>query len=275
MKKYPSVVAFTAGKKNGESVVKVILREDDPEAKESFRKGCVISPKPLFQFVCFEKGMNLKDRKSESIITKIDPEKRNEIDTIITKEGRKIFAKHSHIVGIGIGQIDTKPCIVLYCLDKTLVPFGEEKLPQVIGDEYQYPVDVREDMVAFGHCTNCNSVNNGCSISRSSVDQTGSVGFLARSRKSSLAPEEGFLTAAHVALDCLPEVYAGNSHHDINECEIVHPSYKDNKNRNTIIGRVSEAFCGNFGPDRVGIDAAFVKVDEINLEGKPINCAEL
>ena len=105
MRKYPSVVAFTAGKKNGESVVKVILREDDPEAKESFRKGCVISPKPLFQFVCFEKGMNLKDRKSESIITKIDPEKRNEIDTIITKEGRKIFAKHSHIVGIDIRQI--------------------------------------------------------------------------------------------------------------------------------------------------------------------------
>ena len=275
MKKHPSVAAFTAGKKNGESVVKVILREDDPEAKESIRKGCQISPKPLFQFVCFEKGNKLKDRKSESTITKIDTEKRKEIDKIITKESRKILAKHSHIVGIGIGQIDTKPCIVFYCLDKQLVPFGEEKLPHVIGDEYQYPVDVREDMVTFGHCKKCKSVNYGCSISRSSVTQTGSVGFLARSKRSLLVPEEGFLTAAHIAIDCLLEAYAENNQYDKSECEIVHPSYEDNQNRNTIVGRVSEAFCGNFGQDRVGIDAAFVKVDEINLEGKPINCEEL
>ena len=36
MKKDPSVVMFTAGKKNRESVDKAILHDDDPEAKESF-----------------------------------------------------------------------------------------------------------------------------------------------------------------------------------------------------------------------------------------------
>ena len=49
----------------------------------------------------------MRDGKSEKAITKKKKkqEKRKEIDTIITKEGRKIFAKHSHIVGICITHI--------------------------------------------------------------------------------------------------------------------------------------------------------------------------
>ena len=47
----------------------------------------------------------MRDGKSEKAIIKRDQEKRKEIDKIMAKEGRKIFAKHSHIVGICITHI--------------------------------------------------------------------------------------------------------------------------------------------------------------------------
>ena len=47
----------------------------------------------------------MRDGKSEKAIIKRDQEKRKEIDKIIAKDGRKILAKHSRIVGIGIKQI--------------------------------------------------------------------------------------------------------------------------------------------------------------------------
>ena len=83
----------------------VILHDDDPEAKESFQKECQITQKPIFKFACFEKENKMRDGKSEKAMTKKDQEKRKAINKIITKKGRNFFAKHSHIVGIGISQI--------------------------------------------------------------------------------------------------------------------------------------------------------------------------
>ena len=45
-----------------------------------------------------------------------------------------------------------------------------------------------------------------------------------------------------------------------------HPSWKDSK-INDKIGIVTEAFCGNFGPNEKGVDAAFVKLNKPVLEG--------
>ena len=47
----------------------------------------------------------MSDGKSEKAITNLDPENRKEMDKIIAKESRKIFANFCHIVGIGIRQI--------------------------------------------------------------------------------------------------------------------------------------------------------------------------
>ena len=49
--------------------------------------------------------------------------------------------------------------------------------------------------------------------------------------------------------------------------KIVHPSWNDNNYQNNIIGRVSEAFCGNFGTEKTGIDAALVELYEQNMTG--------
>lgn len=108
MKKDSSVFSRLQLEKRTANLLIVILHDDDPEAKESFRKECQITQKPIFKVVCFEKENKMRDGKSEKAITKKKKkqEKKKEIDTIITKEGRKIFAKHSHIVGICITHVN-------------------------------------------------------------------------------------------------------------------------------------------------------------------------
>lgn len=149
------------------------------------------------------------------------------------------------------------------------VPFGERKLPTILEG---YPVDIREDYVMFGHCSNCPPLNNGYSIGRHSSDQTGSVGFLVKSNNPTSSPEFGFVTAAHEAVECFTELCDNNallSQHRLynKRCEIVHPSWNDSNNQNNIIGRVSEAFCGNFGTEKTGIDAALVVLYEQYMKG--------
>lgn len=53
---------------------------------------------------------------------------------IIQKYEDEIYARHSAVIGIGMSQVrfDGKtqliePCIVLYCLDTKLIPFGENR----------------------------------------------------------------------------------------------------------------------------------------------------
>lgn len=72
------------------------------------------------------------------------------------------------------------PCIILYCLHKCLIPFGEKPLPESIAG---WPCDIREDFVRFGQCPqNCTAQNQrlpdpGCSIGKKWDSSSGSAGF--------------------------------------------------------------------------------------------------
>ena len=70
MKKVSSVFFRLQLEKRTANLLIVILHDDDPEAKESFRKECQITQKPIFKFVCFEKEKKMRDVKSEKAITK-------------------------------------------------------------------------------------------------------------------------------------------------------------------------------------------------------------
>lgn len=184
------------------------------------------------------------------------------------------MAKHSIIVGLGVdsvqrGDVD-EPCIVIHCLDKSLVPFGEKPLPKFIEG---FPVEIREDFVFFGYCANCTSLEAGCGIGRPSHPSAGSVGFPVRSNDS--PSERGFLTASHVALEDFEKLYETNtllSENPLNQTvhRIVHPPFIETHNNN-FIGNVVESFCGNYGQYGTGIDAAYVKVYKPKLGGTCIH----
>lgn len=82
--------------------------------------------------------------------------------------------------------------------------------------------------------------------------------------------EIGFITAAHVALPTFKEFYKAGKlftehiqeTHLQNEYKIVHPAVKDNPLSQETIGVVSEAFCGTYGRNDIGIDAAFINTSE-------------
>lgn len=107
---------------------------------------------------------------------------------IIQDHGKKIYALFSNVVGIQVGKarrvgnsIQEGPCIILYCLDKGLIPFGEKPLPESIAG---WPCDIREDFVRFGRCfINCPAQNQslpdpGCCIGIKGDEHSGSAGFL-------------------------------------------------------------------------------------------------
>lgn len=72
-------------------------------------------------------------------------------------------------------------CIVLYCLDKNIILFGEKLLLELIVGWF---CDIREDFVMFGKCLrlcllfSLNFFEFGCSIGIFFVDFVGFVGFL-------------------------------------------------------------------------------------------------
>lgn len=192
------------------------------------------------------------------------------MNEVIQSQAERVFANHSSIIGIEISNVRSKnnvivnECsIVLLCLDESIVPFGESPLPKSLGD---YPCDVRKEFVLFGHCDNCQTLNIGCSIGIPSVKSAGSVGFFVRSIDTQGCSKNGFLTAAHVAIEHCNELYENRSllsAHSLAEEShtIVHPSCLDNTD-NIVIGEVIESFIGNFGPSGIGIDAAFVQTNQ-------------
>ena len=95
------------------------------------------------------------------------------------------MAKYSVIVGLSVDSVQRadgdEPCIVIHCLDKSLVPFGEKPLPDSIN---KCQVEIREDFVLFGQLKNCTSLVAGCSIGRPSNPSAGAAGFLVRSKNS-------------------------------------------------------------------------------------------
>lgn len=273
LKKHPSVQTYIAGTRDGVHVVKVFLIGDDKtNAEIQLRKHY---PDVPFEFVDVEsesdnilKNME-KIKKCEQTALEINKESRKKMNEVIQSHAEKVFANHSSIIGIEISNVRSKNnvivnefSIVLLCLDESIVPFGESPLPKSLGD---YPCDVRKEFVMFGHCADCQTLNIGCSIGLPSVKSAGSVGFFVRSIDIE-GSKNGFLTAAHVAIDRCNELYENSSllsTHSLAEQshEIIHPSCVDNT-VNIVIGEVIESFIGNFGPNGIGIDAAFVQTNQ-------------
>lgn len=275
---HPAILHYIVGQKaDGKEVAKVFLKEEIEKDIERFKRCCNVSKGIEFEFVNVSQKPESTLKKIETIRTcerdaqPIDMLTKQSLYKVVQTHGEKIYARYSNVIGIGISpvrcegeRIKNEPCIVLYCLDKTFIPFGENPLPESID---KFPCDLREDFVKFGTCPrNCLSPilpETGCSIGRPSVDSSGSVGFLVELKKPKKDVDFGFISASHVALDCFEELYNQNSllskHQLANVSHnIVHPSWQDNDHTNNAVGEVVESFCGNYGPQQIGLDFALI-----------------
>lgn len=268
-----------AGTRDGVDVVKVFLSGDDKkEAEINLREHY---PEVPFEFVDVDTGYdeiitNIEQiEEFEQSLPEIDNEARQKVNTVINRHAEQVFANHSGVIGIEMSNVRSvnnrminELCIVLFCLDESIRPYGESPLPTHLEG---YLCDIRKEFVMFGHYVDCQTMNIGSSIGIPFVELAGSVGFFVRSNDSSQGfPKCGFLTAAHVAIEQWDELYehrlllskdplANTSH------EIVYPSYLDNRT-NVVIGIVIESYFGNW-TNGTGIDAAFVETSQRNLGG--------
>lgn len=293
LQNYPSILKFIAGRRSdGKPVVKVFLQHDDKEAEQHFKKCSKVSEDTQFEFVNVEKHSKqiFKEVEKLNSYEKKAPPLSKEalalLGEIIQEKGEQIYARYSNVIGIGVspvrcvaGEILKQPCIVLYCLDKSIVPYGEKPLPELLEG---WRCDIREDLVLFGKCPNpcpspsLNFPEPGCSIGIPRVDSAGSVGFLVEPKNllNNFGLKCGFLTASHVAIQGFEELYhqgrllsmsrlAQRDHY------IVHPSWQDG-HTDYKVGQVVESFCGNYGLNGIGMDFALVKNEQCRQEEKEI-----
>lgn len=262
--------------------MKVFLREDNQEARWAFEGACTV-PKENIEFVIVSKpSPKIQEiemlRTTEMAAPDIDKSERDNLKQIIQSQSKKIYAQYSNVIGIRISKvscngdtIENRPCIVLYCLDKTLIPFGENALPKKLAG---LDCDIREDFFMLGICQYCSSPKSpepGCSIGIPSDNFSGSVGFL---YKSEVTLKSGFLTASHVAIKRFEEFYGSemsfpcyNFFYVIHP--VVHPSFSDNNNRNNEVGYVVKSYFGNFelAKTLTGLDFAVVQNISCRDEG--------
>lgn len=291
LKKNPNLQHYIVGIKDATEVVKVFLCGDDKEeekARADFEKAVVIPKTIHIEFVNLDKRSKeiLKEReeiqKHEEKESVIEESKRIKMQKVINKHKRKLFKKHSNILGITSSNVRydgktyfAEPCIVFYCFDKNVVPFGEEPLPTQIEG---WHCDHREELSMFATCPSPCLVSNkafpelGCSIGVESSDEVGSTGFLVESNKNDF--EHGFLTAAHVAVQGYDILYKRHKfmygfvpltlqmttivHHYSSE-RLDDQGHKEVQTIEKRVGSLVEAICGNY-TDR-GIDFAFVHSD--------------
>lgn len=281
LKTNPSLLTYLAGTRDGIPAVKVFLAGDDKENAELHLREQY--PEVSFEVVdvdkkCEEISKNMEHiEKFEQSAQEIDKEARQRVNEVIKRTSEKVFANHSNIIGIEISNVRSENnkmlhelCIALLCLDESIVPYGESPLPKSLGG---YPCDIRREFVMFGHGPSNQVLSIGCSIGIPSVELAGSVGFFVKSNNSPGFFKTGFLTAAHVAIEQYDELYEQSSllsKHSLakQSHKITHQACVDN-NVNIILGEVFESFIGNYGPNRTGIDAAFVKTNHQILGGIP------
>lgn len=277
LKKFPSVLSYLAGTRDGAPVVKVFLTGDDKKDVKFYIREHY--PTYHFEFVDVDTESKKisedmeKIEQFEQFAPEIGKETRTQMNALVKRHAQKIFANHSSIIGIEISSVrsitlQNELCIVLLCLDECILPYGESPIPKTLEG---YPCDVRKEFLMLGHRGGCKTVNIGCGIGIPSVKLAGSVGFFVRSADSTGISRSGFLTAAHVAIENYDELYEHSSllskHSLAREChKIIHLSYADSS-VNNIIGEVIESFFGNYGPTGTGIDAAFVQTDQQILGG--------
>nr|XP_034310800.1 uncharacterized protein LOC105335643 isoform X1 [Crassostrea gigas] len=262
---HKSVLNLIAGLKNDNQILKVFLSIDDQDAITFIKNHPEIPKETTVEFVVVKSYKEQRDQ-AKTKNYHIEKNVREILSKTIKNQGERIYAKHSCVVGLGIGNMDCNgqitPCIIIYCLDKDLVPFGEEPLPKTLEG---FHCDIREDFIMFGACFDCHEIahpNPGCCIGLPS-NGIGSAGFLAKTNESGLETS-GFLTAAHVAAENWTDLYYNKvllSELEIDQYnyEIVHCPLLPNDNSSQIIGKVRESYCGNWGPEDIGIDAAFVQ----------------
>lgn len=275
--KYPSIIKCIAGQRDDKNVVKVYLSGDTKEeTKEAFKQECKLE-NTEFEFVNIEGKIEMpkeieKIKALEREAPDIDKSTIKELKSIIQEHTDKLYARHSNIIGIQIGRrvhSDAHPCIIFYCLDKTLIPFGEKQLPETLAG---WPCDVREDFIRLGTCTQqcragiCADLPElGCSTGKASKRGSGSVGFMYESMDSDKY-KSGFLTASHVAIEECHRLHRGNtflSNHLLGQKRhiIVHPSCDDNAGVDHEVGEVVESFFGNYASSE-GLDFAAVKTNK-------------
>lgn len=285
LREHPPILKYLSGHRgDGKQIVKVFLREDNPEARWAFEGACTV-PKENIEFVIVSKpSPKIQEiemlRATEMAAPDIDKSERDYLKQIIQSQSKKIYAQYSNVIGIRISKvscngdtIENRPCIVLYCLDKTLIPFGENALPKTLAG---LDCDIREDFFMLGICRYCSSPNSpepGCSIGIPSDNFSGSVGFL---YKSEVTFESGFLTASHVAIKRFEELYGSdmsvpcfNFFYFRKRHPVVHPSFSDNNNRNNEVGYVVKSYFGNFklAKGLTGLDFAVVQSTSCRDEG--------
>ncbi|XP_078327555.1 uncharacterized protein LOC144623172 [Crassostrea virginica] len=140
---HQSVLGYIAGRVNGKPAVKVFLQHDDQKAISYVFRNCKYPENIHFINVTEKLKVNAVREINKIAVTSIDISTRNLLHEIIQNEGERIMAKHSTVIGIGIGRIKEvgAPCIALFCLDKKMIPFGEHKIPEILEG---FPVDIRE-----------------------------------------------------------------------------------------------------------------------------------
>lgn len=291
LREYPSIIKYIAGHKdNGREVVKVFLSEDDEEAKQFVRKECRSGLKDIeFDFVNVENTEETSETKKkmdvlDEEIACPDNSDRLRLKQTIQECEEKLYARYSNIIGIEIGNVKRidSPMkeglgVVLYCLDKTLIPFGEKPLPKYIAE---WPCEVLEDLFMLGKCPNTcsNYPEPGCSIGIPSDEFFGSCGFLYESKSKDNKYKSGFFTASHVAIKDFHKLYLAKkplSSHRLGSKNhfIVHPSYLENNKSNNQVGQVVESFCGDYGDPPIGMDVAVVK--DVSPRTKEIETLEI
>lgn len=288
LKKHLSISGYIHGTKNGLEVVKVFLRYDDKIAKleikdnilEGLKEEFIIVPKRIKELK--EKLTSITEEENSTPGVKV--KEMNRVGRIISNRASYIYKKHSDVFGLRIsnvrcvdGKFKQEPCIVIYCLDKSFIPSGENKLPETLEG---YPCDIRENIIMFGE-----GPSIGSSIGIPYNGSWGSVGFLVKSNVPSLIPVSGFLTAAHVAIKELDKLHDEKAL--LSECKqrtrcefakqthfIVQPAWPQSDS-GKLVGEVVESFCGNYKPcgegkynPSFGMDAAFIKTYPPMPEGK-------
>lgn len=316
-KNHPYILKCLAGYNgNKKQVLKVFLRGRDPAKVKkgedgtpgTFERSDILQIEEVlgdihdFQFEIVYVDTKAEEIKKQTqkikLIEKdspaIDESTGMKLGQIIQKHCDRIYASYSNVIGIGISQvrcdgttIKNEPCIVLYCLDKSLIPFGEKPLPDQLEGIY---CDSREDFVMFGMCPNpCPAFDRdlpelGCSIGIQSKTLSGSVGFLVKQKNVNDQPNYGFLTASHVALKDFEDLYNNGflSQHkpDYSNLKIIHPFNKDDDGDN-VVGHVVESFIGNYictredhmvAERKEGLDFALVTTTIRSEESKSLLC---
>ncbi|XP_062608453.1 uncharacterized protein LOC134270277 [Saccostrea cucullata] len=180
------------------------------------------------------------------------------LPTISEKEARELFKRHSNLTMIsaspyksigyskGKHRVVKKPCILLLCLHKGYIPYGEEEFPRRIGD---VEVDVQEGFCNFG---NGESIEMGGDIRRKGSKSVGTIGGFVSLPFSKI----GLITCAHVVL----------SHEELEKRETDnHPeveAFINSAHSYKVCGKVIDKAFPNLNPlEGSSVDAALIEIN--------------